>query len=230
MRRGWPLLIVSMVLMALGVGWIVGAQIDAGRAAFTPAGDRASAIAAAEATPSPSASPSTPASASPSPSPSPSPTDIVGVPVPRRLRIPALDVNTKVLPVGLDKHQNMEIPEDIRLVGWYDLGVAPGAEQGSAVLVAHRDGRVQGRGVFYSIGDLKPGSRIEVIRDDESKVTYEVVARELISKKGFTRQAPELFAIDGPHRLTLISCGGYYDRDNGGYQANVIVTALPVNA
>lgn len=227
MRRSWFLLISSLVLIAIGIGWIVGAQIDAQREAFTPAGDRASAIAAAEATSSPSPSPS---SASVSASATPAETEPVGVPVPRRLRIPALDVNTKVLPVGLDQHQNMEIPEDIRLVGWYDLGVAPGAEQGSAVLVAHRDGRVQGRGVFYSIGNLKPGNRIEVTRDDKSTVMYEVVSRELISKKGFTKQAPELFAIDGPHRLTLISCGGVYDRDNGGYQANVIVTAMPVTA
>lgn len=226
MRRGWPLLVFSLVLMAIGVGWLVGAQIDAQRDAFAPAGDRASAIAAAEATLSATPTPS----ATTSPSASATPTEPVGVPVPRRLRIPALDVNTKVLPVGLDQHQNMEIPEDIRLVGWYDLGVAPGAERGSAVLVAHRDGRVQGRGVFYSIGNLKPGNRIEVTRDDESTVTYEVVASELISKKGFTKQAPELFAIDGPHRLTLISCGGVYDRENGGYQANVIVTALPVTA
>lgn len=222
MRRGWLLLISSLVLIAIGVGWLIGPQIDAQRNAFMPAGDRASAVSAAEATTSPSTP--TPTSASPSP------TEPAGVPVPRRLRIPAIDVDTRVLPVGLDQHRNMEIPEDIRLVGWYDLGVAPGAEQGSAVLVAHRDGRVQGRGVFYSIGDLKPGNRIQVLRDDESEVTYEVVARELISKKGFTKEAPELFAIDGPPRLTLISCGGYYDRDNGGYQANVIVTALPVAA
>lgn len=230
MRRGWPLLVLSLVLMAVGVGWLVGVRIDADREAFAPAGDRASALAAASSSPTPRPTASKATAPSTTASSTPTPTEPVGVPVPRRVRIPSLDVNTRVLPVGLDKHQNMEIPEDIRLVGWYDLGVAPGAEQGSAVLVAHRDGRVQGRGVFYSIGNLKPGNRIEVTRDDGSNITYEVVARELISKTGFTKQAPELFAIDGPHRLTLISCGGYYDRDNGGYQANVIVTALPVAA
>lgn len=222
MRRSWFTLITSVVVLVIGIGWLIGSQIDAQRDAFAPAGDRASAIAAAEPTPSP-----TPSAMR---SNSPEPEEPEGVPVPRRLRIPALEVNTKVLAVGLDEHQNMEIPDDIRLVGWYDLGVAPGAEQGSAVLVAHRDGRVQGRGVFYSIGNLKPGNRIDVTRDDESIVTYEVVARELISKKGFTKQAPELFAIDGPHRLTLISCGGYYDKQNGGYQANVVVTALPIDS
>ena len=36
-------------------------------------------------------------------------------------------------------------------------------------------------------------------------------------------------AIEGDPRLTLISCGGYYDRANGGYQDNVVVTAVPVS-
>ena len=55
---------------------------------------------------------------------------------------------------------------------------------------------------------------------------YRVVSRELISKKRLPLE--ELFAIDGPARLTLISCGGYYDHDNGGYQDNVVVTAIPL--
>ena len=38
----------------------------------------------------------------------------------------------------------------------------------------------------------------------------------------------DLFAVDGPARLTIITCGGVYERDNGGYQANVIITAVPV--
>ncbi len=225
MRRAGVVLFLSLLLVAASAGWIIGSMIDADReASFVAAGDRESALASASASPSPTLPP-----ASPTPSASPSPSQTL-YPVPTKVRIPALDVNTKVVRVGLDKHQNMEIPEDIRIVGWYDLGVPPGADSGSAVLVAHRDGTVQGKGVFYSIGNLRPGNRIEVARADGSTLKYEVVSAELINKTGFTKEAPELFAVDGPHRLTLISCGGYYDRDNGGYQANVIVTALPVQS
>jgi hypothetical protein len=53
-----------------------------------------------------------------------------------------------------------------------------------------------------------------------------VVSRESILKKRLPYE--ELFAVDGPPRLTLISCGGYYDKDNGGYQDNVVVTAVPM--
>lgn len=165
----------------------------------------------------PSPSPSTPSSAAAS--------TVVTYPVPRRLMIPALDVDTRIVPVGLDSDDALEIPEDVDLVGWYELGVPPGADLGSAVLVAHRDGREQGRGVFYDLGQLDVGDRVRVRNDADDVLAYVVVSREAIRKKGLPYD--ELFAVDGPARLTLISCGGYYDPDRGGYQDNIVVTAVP---
>ena len=179
---------------------------------------------AATASPSPTPTPSLP-SASPSPTPTETPGPLM-VAAPVRVSIPALDVNTRVFPVGLDKNKAIEIPEDIRYVGWYDLGVPPGVDRGSAVLVAHRDGRVQGRGVFYSLGTLDVGDKVVVKTSAGDELPYEVVARESILKKRLPYE--ELFAVDGPPRLTLISCGGYYDPNNGGYQDNVVVTAVPM--
>lgn len=177
------------------------------------------------ASPTPSPSPSATV-VSPSPSPSPSFTEEVTVAAPTRVRIPAIDVDTKVFPVALDENDAIEIPEDIRYVGWYELGVPPGVDRGSAVLVAHRDGREQGRGVFYNVGNLEPGDKVFVKTSTGQELPYKVVSREYIKKKRLPYE--ELFAVDGEHRLTLISCGGYYDRNNGGYQDNVVVTAVPL--
>lgn len=227
MRRTWVVFVVSLLLVAGSGGWIAGTMIQASNdSSFIPEGNRESALAAesASASASPSPTPSLPGQA-PSASPTPSQTLY---PIPTKVRIPALDVDSTIVPTGLDKHDNMEIPEDIFTIGWYDLGVPPGADTGSAVLVGHRDGRKQGHGAFYSIGSLKPGNKIQIERADGSALSYRVVSRELIDKKGFIKAAPELFAVDGPPRLTLLSCGGTYDRDNGGYQANVVVTAVPV--
>jgi LPXTG-site transpeptidase (sortase) family protein len=208
------------------------------QAEITSAGSRdLSSLAALEsATARPSPGPSVSPSAAPSPSSSvasiePSPSLITSASAPPltapvRLRIPSIDVNAQVLPVGLDKAKALDIPEDITKVGWYELGVPPGADQGSAVLVAHRDGRVQGHGVFYNLGQLGVGDKVAVTAEDGTVLRYKVVARELISKKRLPLD--ELFAVDGPARLTLISCGGYYDRANGGYQDNIVVTAIPV--
>jgi LPXTG-site transpeptidase (sortase) family protein len=180
----------------------------------------------ASATPSASPSPSPSPSASVSPSPSPSPTAPLLVASPMGVRIPAIDVDTEVFPVGLDKNDAIEIPEDIRYVGWYKYGVPPGVDRGSAVLVAHRDGREQGRGVFYSLGTLEPGDKVYVMTSEGEELPYKVVSRESILKKSLPYE--ELFAVDGDPRLTLISCGGFYDPNNGGYQDNVVVTAVPM--
>lgn len=147
---------------------------------------------------------------------------------PKRIRIPSLDVKTKVISVGLDKANAVDVPSDISKVGWYEYGVAPGSRQGSAVLVAHRDGSAQqGEGVFYDLGLLELGDKVVVVDADGNKMRYKVVAREVLDKSAFGKNAPTLFSLYGRHRLTLISCGGLYDPANGGYQANVIVTAVP---
>ncbi len=40
----------------------------------------------------------------------------------------------------------------------------------------------------------------------------------------------ELFRRDGREVLTLITCGGPYLADAGGYQDNVVVSAVPVRS
>ena len=147
------------------------------------------------------------------------------LPVPTGVRIPAIGVAAPVVPVGLQRDGAIEIPDDVDVVGWYELGVPPGADRGSAVLVAHRDGRGQGRGVFYDLGHLDVGDRLTVRTTADGTLGFRVVARESIRKKRLPYE--ELFAADGPPRLTLISCGGVYDPDRGGYQDNVVVTAVP---
>ena len=222
-RPALVVLIASVAIILVTVGILIFTKVQSDQAATVESvGSRNLASLAAQ-EPSPTPSLSTPA---PLPSSaSPSPTTTPGMYVPVAVKIPKIDVNTEVLPVGLDKARAVDIPEDITKVGWYKLGVAPGADQGSAVLVAHRDGRVQGHGVFYDLGNLSVGDKVVVTDAAGNKLKYKVVSREMISKEGLPLK--ELFAIDGPARLTLISCGGYYDKNNGGYQDNVVVTAVP---
>jgi len=171
-----------------------------------------------------------PESAPLEPAPLESGSDPVGprLPIPIFVRIAAIDVATSIVPVGIRRDGAIAIPEDVSLVGWYRLGVPPGADRGSAVLVAHRDGRGQGPGVFYDLGSLEVGDGLAVDTASGDGLAYRVVARESIRKRRLPYE--ELFSADGSPRLTLISCGGYYDPDRGGYQDNIVVTAVPVAA
>ena len=221
-------LIISVLILLLGGGVIVfSAQQSRNEAEIDSVGSRdLASVAALESTTAALSTPSpVPSAVAATPSPSTSPSQRP-MSLPVGVRIPSIGVDAKVLPMGLDEVGAMALPEDITKVAWYELGVPPGADRGSAVLAAHRDGRVQGHGVFYDLGRLDVGNRIAVTTADGGTILYEVVARELIAKQRLPLE--ELFAVDGPARLTLISCGGYYDRSNGGYQDNVVVTAIPV--
>ena len=219
MRRPRPALLVllaSAIALIAGVFWlsVAGAPMDEGSV-----GQRPPAVALPEAF---SSSGSVAASSSPEVV-----RDALGIGIvqPQRVSIPAIKVNTNVVPVGLDENRGVAIPANIDIVGWWELGVAPGADRGSAVLVAHRDGVTQGRGVFYSLGALDVGDRVNVTDKAGRTLEYRVAAREYIRRKALPME--ELFAIDGPPRLTLISCGGAYVKSQGGYQDNIVITATP---
>lgn len=150
----------------------------------------------------------------------------LGTPV--RVRVDELRIDAPVIPVGLVEGNVLQIPKDIQRVGWYEYGPRPGSPAGSSVLVAHRDGTTQGRGVFFALDALGVGARVEVVTSTGLTLPYRVVAVEGIQKPRFQADIEEFFAQDGPPRLTLITCGGAYEPGQGGYQANVIVTAVPI--
>jgi LPXTG-site transpeptidase (sortase) family protein len=122
----------------------------------------------------------------------------------------------------------MEIPEDISKVGWFVGSAAPGQTNGSAVLVGHRDGVEGGRGAFYGIEKLNHGDQIMVTTSGGSRLHYSVIEVDVVDKDRIPEIADFVFATNGDPRLTLITCGGAYDSEDGGYQANVIVTAVPM--
>lgn len=148
--------------------------------------------------------------------------------VPAGISIAKLAVQAPVDQVGLYDDGSVEIPDDITRVGWYRFGAGPGQGAGSTVIVGHRDGFDEGPGAFYSVSALEPGDRVDVNLEDGTIVGYEVVSREVIDRDVLASDG--VFDEDGPERLTLISCIGYFDRDNGGYRQNVVVTAVPVSS
>jgi len=154
------------------------------------------------------------------------PRAVIAPNAPVSVAIDELGVRAPVDPVGIYEDGSVEIPEDVSRVGWYRFGSDPAQGEGSTVIVGHRDGFDQGAGAFYSIAGLDIGDAIEVELADGSLRDYEVVAREVVAQN--LLPTSDLFAENGPERLTLISCIGYFDRDGDGYRENVVVTAVPI--
>jgi hypothetical protein len=149
---------------------------------------------------------------------------LVAIAPPARITIPAIGVDAPVVPVALEDDGSMEIPDDIRTVGWFEPGVRPG-EDGSAVISGHVDSRVQGRGAFF---ELEDGST-SVTRSWWSAGTGERLVRgrphDAALRQGRSSPSTELFTREGPPRLVLITCGGAFDARAA--TRNVVIVAVP---
>ncbi|MBB1243730.1 class F sortase [Streptomyces durbertensis] len=145
---------------------------------------------------------------------------------PERLRIDRVGLDAPVVPTGVDEDGAAEVPDDPARAGWYRFGPAPGAERGSAVLLGHVDSRTGELGALVALYEVRAGDEVTVERRHGTPARFEVSARRVVPKDDLPK---ETFARAGPHVLTLITCAPPYDPGRGGYQNNVIVTAVPVS-
>jgi hypothetical protein len=144
---------------------------------------------------------------------------------PVQVSLGSVGVDLPVRPVGVAADGQMQLPPDPRVLGWYRYGPAPGASTGGSVVVAgHLDSRRLGLGPLVRLRDLQVGDRVVVTTADgaTSRYTVRQIAR-------FDRQAlpAEVFSRSGPELLRIVTCGGEYDAAAGGYEQNLVVTAVP---
>ncbi|OAN10482.1 sortase [Exiguobacterium undae] len=140
--------------------------------------------------------------------------------VPARLRIPTIDVDTKVEVVGKDTKGRMDVPKQTDQVGWYQYG-AKANQTGNVILAGHLDD-TDGPAVFYDLAKVKQGQRIEVSSKTGEKVSYVVT-----NVKSYpVDQAPvgSIFGATLAQRLTLITCIGTFTQSKG-YDERLVVTA-----
>ncbi|MFJ1735713.1 class F sortase [Streptomyces sp. NPDC088254] len=141
---------------------------------------------------------------------------------PDRVRIPAISVDAPVMAVGLDPDGwvGAPPPEDPNLAGWFTGAVSPG-EKGTAVVVGHVDNQ-QGPAVFYGLGALKQGNRVEIPRRDGKTAVFEIYGVEVFAKNDFP--GDRVYASKGAPELRVITCGGGFSKANG-YDGNVVAFA-----
>ncbi len=145
---------------------------------------------------------------------------------PVALTIGAVGLAMPVRPVGATADGQVALPPDPAVLGWYRYGpsAGPGA-RGSAVLAGHLDSVRFGVGPLVALRDVATGDAVGVGLSDGRTRRF-VVSR--VDRYDRHQALPAaLFARVGPHRLRVVTCGGSYRPEAGGYQQNLVVTAVP---
>lgn len=143
---------------------------------------------------------------------------------PVQVRVASADIDAVVRAVGVTSDGQMELPSNPQLLGWYRFGASPGSGSGSVVLAGHLDSKRYGLGPLVGLRKVEVGDKILLSPSRGEQLGYTVV-----DVRRYDRQAlpDELFARSGPERLRVITCGGEFLPEEGGYQQNLVVTAIP---
>ena len=144
---------------------------------------------------------------------------------PLALTIPAIDIqHARLAAYGTDSHGAINVPPPTGGVppGWYTGSPTPG-QVGPSVIVGHTDGAKDGQSVFFRLGQLHPGDKIQVARADHTVAVFRVDSLEHYPKTRFPTQT--VYGNINHAGLRLISCIGEFDRATGHYLDNIVVYA-----
>ena len=148
---------------------------------------------------------------------------------PVHLEVPAIGVSSDLLDLGLQSDGTLEVPpltKDSR-AGWYDGSPTPGA-LGPAVVLGHVDSAEYGPGVFFDLGDLRPGDEITVTREDGTAAVFAVDRVASFPKDAFPTL--EVYGNTDHAALRLITCGGDFDARTRNYVDNIVAFASLISS
>lgn len=143
---------------------------------------------------------------------------------PVTLNIPAIDVRTGLLHLGLRENGSLEVPEDTgdgAPASWYEGSPTPG-ERGPSIILGHVNALGGNKGVFADLRKLRPGDEIRVSRTDGTTVVFTVDRGTLYDKNRFPTL--EVYGNTAGPELRLITCDGY-DPETGLFDDNYVIYA-----
>ena len=142
---------------------------------------------------------------------------------PRKIELPSLGKTGCIQKVGIDQHNNIAVPTNIHVAGWFTGSTKPG-EDGVSIIDGHFGGRYTDDAIFRDLNKLKPNELIKIEYGDRTWRTFTVVRTDLYSvDETAHQQFKKLEGID--KQLTLITCGGTYDNKAKTYNKRTVVRA-----
>ncbi|MCD4527129.1 class F sortase [Nocardioides sp. cx-173] len=144
------------------------------------------------------------------------------------LRIDRIGVRAPVDAVGLD-HGTMAIPNSRHRLGWLSATAASGDVLGSSVVSGHVSDRHDRPGALWRLRLAQVG---DVVRWTEPGGEVRRFVVRSVRRYDRRRGVPgQVFRVDGPHLLHLVTCANRRDLGGGAfhYADNLVVTAQGVS-
>jgi sortase (surface protein transpeptidase) len=148
---------------------------------------------------------------------------------PTELRVPAINVKSDLLKLGLNKDGTVQVPPLSRnsRAGWYKHSPTPG-QLGPSVILGHIDSAKYGPGVFFRLGKLRQRDKIYVTLADHRVAVFEVEKVVEYKKKSFPTLT--VYGNTDHAALRLITCGGTFDPSKHSYEDNIVAYAALVSS
>jgi hypothetical protein len=144
--------------------------------------------------------------------------------LPVSVHIPAIGVDSRLLHLGLNADGTIQVPSIRTNAGraaWYRYSATPG-QIGSSVIEGHVDSD-HGPAVFFRLGALRPGDRIDVRLADGVTAVFRVTGVREYAKSRFPAKA--IYGAADFAALRLITCGGAFDYATRHYLGATVVYA-----
>ena len=142
---------------------------------------------------------------------------------PVQVDIPAIEVSSSLVDLGLNGDGTLEVPVDYANAGWFTGGNYPGDPQGPPALIAGHVDDQTGPAVFYRLSELAADDEVLVTRADNTVAVFTVTESRQYPKD--TLPTDEIYAPVGDSEIVLITCTGDFDESARSYQDNLVVRA-----
>ncbi|MGC1207468.1 MAG: class F sortase [Ornithinimicrobium sp.] len=148
---------------------------------------------------------------------------------PIAVRISSIDVSSDLHSLGLTDDGALDVPSGdlYNQAAWYEGSPTPG-EIGPAVIEGHVTSKGSIPSVFFDLGAVATGDRIEVDREDGTTAIFEVYDTGSFPKDDFPSLA--VYGRTNNAELRVITCGGNYSAEQRRHVDNVVVFARLVDA
>jgi hypothetical protein len=144
--------------------------------------------------------------------------------LPVSVDIPAIGVHSRLLHLGANANGTIRVPSLHTQAGkaaWFKYSATPG-QIGASIIEGHVDS-IRGAAVFFRLGALHPGDKIDVKLADGITAVFRVTGIREYSKSKFPAKA--VYHTPGYAALRLITCGGAFDYSTRSYRSSIVVFA-----